>query len=167
MLIKCTAQSRCMTKGNNPQFSLWSFVLQVPGPWDSFCLACFLLPLQSTHTCSHLGGPRRSGLSRGEKEWEPSGMFAREKPLPWFRGWTECERDKAGKPINVLPCFLKQTSLWYSQHRISWHHRIFSPGKFMNPLKFLSIQARWCYQPSTFLYAQHHPSRLNHHYLSP
>lgn len=96
------------------------------------------------------GGARRSGLSRGEKEWEPSGMFAREKALAWFRSWTECERDKAGKPINVLPCFLKKTSLGYSQRRISWHHRIFSPGKFMNPLKFSSIQARWDYQPLLF-----------------
>lgn len=44
LLINCTTQSRWTARprkqGNNPQFSLWSFVLQVSGLWNSVCLPC-------------------------------------------------------------------------------------------------------------------------------
>lgn len=74
-------------------FSLWT-----PG-----LVLLDLLPTLSVEQAHMLtpGGAKRSGPSRGEKEWEPSVMFAREKPLDRFRRWTVCERDKPGKSMNT------------------------------------------------------------------
>lgn len=70
-----------MAKGNNPQFSVRSSVPQVPGLWGSFCLIYSRLSMLITHIHAHTWGDERRGLTRGEIEWEPSVMFAREKPL--------------------------------------------------------------------------------------
>lgn len=155
--------------GQRKQPTIFPVIICVSGPWTLGPVLLDLLPtLHTEHT--HMltpGGERRSGLSRGEKEREPSVMLAREKPLGWFRSWTECERDKAGKLINKLQSFLKKTSPLYSQpeyFHIRWYFplRILQIHAILHPYQ----QGNFIRHP-LFLYVQHQPSRLNHHYLLP
>lgn len=113
------------------------------------------------------GGTKRSGPFRGEKEWEPSLMFARreafriqELDCVWKRQTRKVHEYTPKHLIeNILLVFPAQNTFLLED---------ISPGKCINLPISSPIQARHCYQLSTFLmYVPHHLSRLNHHYLLP
>lgn len=81
-----------MAKGNNPWFSLWSFVLQVLGLWNSCYLTCSWLSTLSAHT--HMltpgWGKEEWSLQRGDKVRTICSVCKREtfrliQELDWVR----------------------------------------------------------------------------------
>lgn len=143
LLIHCTTQSRWMANRNNPQFSLWSFMLQVPGLWDSFCLACSHSP-HWTHTHAYAWEHREEWSIQGV---EKGGTICDVCKLETFRliqelDWV-CKRDKVlGRHV---PKLLKENTMFtlvFPTQNTSTLEDIF-PWEIYESPNSSSIQARW------------------------